>query len=120
MNGLERAEAYAAIFLNAGDGWRGYVPLDATVTGDRVHVQGVQMERTAPQEWRLTENGKSWIVRPSVPPTAEEERQHPNPECRRLGARAAELADDRAARALVIAEQQQAHRACVVARMGAR
>ena len=51
---------------------------------------------------------------------SEEERQHPNPECRRLGARAAELADDRASRALVIAEQQQAHRACVVARMGAR
>lgn len=62
MSALERAQTYAAIFLNAGDHWRNHVPVDATVTGDTVHLQGIRMERSD-DGWRLETNGEAWIVR---------------------------------------------------------
>ncbi len=55
MTALERAQTYAAIFLSVGDRWRSYVPVDATVKGDSVYLQGVHMERRG-DVWRLTEN----------------------------------------------------------------
>ena len=61
MTALERAQTYAAIFINAGDRWRNYVPVDATVTGDTVYLQGVRMERSD-NGWRLETNGKAWVV----------------------------------------------------------
>lgn len=57
MNPIERAKQYATIFLNAGEKWRGHVPVDATVKGDTVYLQGVCMERVS-SGWRLTENDK--------------------------------------------------------------
>ena len=65
MTALERAEAYAAIFLNVGAKWPGYVPVDATVNGDTVYLQGVRMEPTE-DGWQLTENGRSRLVRVSA------------------------------------------------------
>jgi hypothetical protein len=62
VNALDRAQTYAAIFLNAGDRWRNYVPVDATVTGDTVHLQGIRMERSD-NGWRLETNGEAWVVR---------------------------------------------------------
>jgi hypothetical protein len=62
MTALDRAKTYAAIFLNAGDRWRNYVPVDATVTGDTVHLGGVRMERND-QGWRLETNGEAWVIR---------------------------------------------------------
>lgn len=61
MTALERAQTYAAIFIHAEDNWRSYVPVDATVAGDTVYMQGVRMER-AEDGWRLTENDESWTV----------------------------------------------------------
>ena len=63
MTAIERAETYAAIFLKVGSRWPAYVPGDATVTGAVVHLQGVRMEPTVDDGWRLTENGHSRIVR---------------------------------------------------------
>lgn len=62
MNALDRAKTYASIFLNAGDRWRFYVPVDATVTDDTVHLQGVRMRRLD-DGWRLETNGEAWLVR---------------------------------------------------------
>lgn len=62
MTVLQRAETYAAIFIQAGDRWCNHVPVDATVNGDTVHIQGVRMERSD-QGWRLETNGEAWIVR---------------------------------------------------------
>ena len=62
MTALERAQTYASIFINAGDRWRNYVPVDATVTDDVVYLQGVRMERSD-NGWRLETNGEAWIVR---------------------------------------------------------
>jgi endonuclease YncB( thermonuclease family) len=59
---LDRAQTHAAIFLNAGDRWRNYVPVDATVDGDTVYLQGVRMERSG-NGWRLETNGQAWVVR---------------------------------------------------------
>ena len=56
MTPLKRAEVYAAIFINVGDDWPYYVPVDATVKDDTVYLQGVRMERLAEDRWRLTKN----------------------------------------------------------------
>jgi hypothetical protein len=66
VTGLERAKTYAAIFISAGEEWRKYVPVDATVKGDNVYLQGVHMEHSD-GGWRLTENAESWIVRTKKP-----------------------------------------------------
>jgi hypothetical protein len=65
MTTLERAQTYAAIFLNVGDRWPNYVPIDATVSGSDVSLGGVHMQPIA-DGWRLTENGRSWTVKPAV------------------------------------------------------
>jgi len=65
MTALERAQQYAAIFIGLGSKWPSCVPLDATVTGDTVYLQGVRMQPTDDGGWRLTENARSWIVRPA-------------------------------------------------------
>ena len=62
MTALGRAQGYAGIFLKAGEKWRNYKPVDATVSGDTVHLQGVRIERVE-GGWRLTENNESWLVR---------------------------------------------------------
>ena len=67
MTNLQRAETYAAIFLKVGPRWPDFVPVDATVLGSVVHLGDVRMEPTVDGGWRLTENGKSWIVRKAVP-----------------------------------------------------
>lgn len=67
MSNLERAQTYAAIFIGAGDGWRQYVPVDATVDPDRdvMHLAGVRMTRRA-DVWVLEENGRAWLVSPKA------------------------------------------------------
>jgi len=67
MSALERAQTYAAIFIGAGDGWRQYVPVDATVEPDRdvMYLGGVRMTRVA-DGWRLEENGRAWLVSPKA------------------------------------------------------
>jgi hypothetical protein len=62
MTALDRARTYAAIFISAGDRWRNYVPVDANVTGDTVHLQGVRMEHSA-NGWRLETNDEAWVIR---------------------------------------------------------
>lgn len=69
LSALERAPTYAGFFLNMGDRWRSMVPVDAEVSGETVHLQGVCMERLV-DGWRLTENGTSWLVRPKPTPAA--------------------------------------------------
>lgn len=63
MTAIERAETYAAVFLKVGIRWPAFVPVDATVVGSVVHLQGVRMEPTVDGGWRLTENGHSRVVR---------------------------------------------------------
>jgi hypothetical protein len=64
MNALERAKGYTSIFIGAGDRWRHYVPVDATVDGDVVYLQGVRMERSEQGNgWRLETNEEAWVVR---------------------------------------------------------
>lgn len=67
MSGLERAHTYAAIFIGAGNGWRQYAPVDATVDPDRdvMHLAGVRMARRA-DGWVLEENGRAWLVSPKA------------------------------------------------------
>ena len=62
MTAIERAQTYAAIFLNVGERWRFYVPLDATVSGDEVYLQGVRM-RPVDGGWQLSTNGETWTVK---------------------------------------------------------
>lgn len=61
---LERQRDYAAIFLNVGDRWRGYAPVDAAVVGDRVLFgDGVEMWPVA-DAWKITDgNGGVWAFR---------------------------------------------------------
>lgn len=67
MSPLDRAKRYAAIFINAGDSWRGYAPLDATVTGDVVYLQGIRMERSPNNNgWRVETNGEAWVIHAAV------------------------------------------------------
>lgn len=65
MTALERAQTYAAIFIKVGSRWPGYVPLDATVTGSTVYLQGVRMQPVG-DGWELSENGQTWTVKPRV------------------------------------------------------
>lgn len=70
MSPVERAEKYAGVFIAAGRKWRMFVPVDATVSGDTVHLGGVQMRPVGGawgRVWELTENGRSWIVQPVEP-----------------------------------------------------
>lgn len=65
MDPVERAQTYAAIFINAGARWPAYVPVDATVHRDVVEIGGVIMQPTVDGGWRLTtRDGRSWTVRP--------------------------------------------------------
>jgi len=64
MTALERAHAYAAIFIRVGSRWPGFVPVDATMEGDTVYLQGVRM-RPAGDGWALAENDRTWYVRPT-------------------------------------------------------
>ena len=62
MSALQRAEHYAAIFLNVGHKWPYYVPLDATVSGDVVYLQGIQMRPVRDDAWELSTNGQAYVV----------------------------------------------------------
>lgn len=61
MTNLERARQYAAIFLNVGNRWTFYVPLDGTMGDGEFYLHGVRM-RPVGDTWELTENGRTLIV----------------------------------------------------------
>jgi hypothetical protein len=61
MTQLERARQYAAIFINVGDRWADYAPLDAKVTrGNGVVRFGdeVQMQREPGNRWAIYYDGQ--------------------------------------------------------------
>jgi hypothetical protein len=63
MTPLDRARRYAAIFLNAGDDWPDYRPVDAALRLDgTVYLGGVRMRRVD-DAWELTTNRQTVTVR---------------------------------------------------------
>lgn len=60
---VRRACGYAAIFLNIGDRWRDFLPVDADVIEDRVYLQGVQLWREG-DAWHIGDGkGGHWAFR---------------------------------------------------------
>jgi hypothetical protein len=58
MTDIERAETYIGIFINVGEKWRGYVPVDGTVRGDAVHIGEVTMTDRRDGTWTLAAPGQ--------------------------------------------------------------
>lgn len=54
MTGLERAVQYIGIFINVGDRWKGYVPVDADIVTDTsVRIDGFEMGPGDDGSWWL-------------------------------------------------------------------
>jgi hypothetical protein len=58
MTDIERAETYIGIFINVGDKWRSYVPVDGNVRGDAVHLGEVTMTAGGDGTWTLAAPGR--------------------------------------------------------------
>lgn len=43
MTALERAEQYIGIFINVGDRWEDYVPLDGERTPNGIRIDGIEV-----------------------------------------------------------------------------
>jgi hypothetical protein len=70
---MKRAHDYASIFINAGDRWPDYVPVDAinSVTEHGVTVGDVVMERAVSGGgWRLTQGDTAWVVKSATKESA--------------------------------------------------
>lgn len=61
MTPEERAETYAAIFLNVGDRWRNFVPVDGRVRGDSVEIGGVTVTNEGNGVWSLAAPGRDVV-----------------------------------------------------------
>lgn len=58
MTDIERAETYIGIFINVGEKWRSYAPVDGTVRGDAVHLGDVVMADQQDGTWTLASPGR--------------------------------------------------------------
>jgi hypothetical protein len=61
MTDRERALDYVAIFINVGDDWRKYAPIDGKLRGNGVKIGTMWVTRTAGGSW-LLDDGQTRTV----------------------------------------------------------